>query len=593
MGYIIIFAVIGLLIFGAAKIGVFEKIMPGLKSTPSQNMDKANIQKVSIPDKASSAVNVQMPGTTIYTSSKPTTVMVAAWNAQLGWMFANGGITTTEGSLMAKYGVSQTFEWNDDYGVMQKALLAHAKACSRGDYFSGEGKTFVAFMGDGATSFLQAINPQLKKELGPEYIAEGIDVAGFSYGEDKWLGPPDWKRNPQSARGSLTICVLRDGDFNICLKWASDNNIPVNPDPTTYDPNALNFYPANSFSHAAQLFIAGVTEERPVVKDGKRTGEKRTITAQGVSTWLPGDQLVVDQRGGVITIASTFDYAGQMPCLIVGIKKFDQMNPEIIEGMIRAISDGAETVRASDKARWKGAEVSAAVYQQNTPEYWYKYFGGQPRTVTVDGQSYVVTLGGSRVCTISDVLLYYGMAPGSRNIFKDTYDFFGHQYMKLYPEYMPAYPPFEEVMNTTYLNKVRNEIGATTAPTIAKFQAGSEITQVVGRKGYSVEFASGSAELTGRGIATLEQIAADYSMAFEMKLSFIGHTDSDGDEYYNQKLSENRAAACRDWLYRKYPVNFPVSRMNIEGRGETQPIADNNTVAGKAKNRRVEIIVGR
>jgi OmpA-OmpF porin, OOP family len=68
----------------------------------------------------------------------------------------------------------------------------------------------------------------------------------------------------------------------------------------------------------------------------------------------------------------------------------------------------------------------------------------------------------------------------------------------------------------------------------------------------------------------------------------IGHTDSIGSNAYNQKLSLRRAAAVRDYLISK---GIEASRIYTEGKGETQPIADNKTKEGRAKNRRVEIEV--
>lgn len=68
----------------------------------------------------------------------------------------------------------------------------------------------------------------------------------------------------------------------------------------------------------------------------------------------------------------------------------------------------------------------------------------------------------------------------------------------------------------------------------------------------------------------------------------IGHTDSDGDAAYNIGLSERRANAVADVL-QSYGV--PYDRLVTIGRGEEQPVATNLTEEGKAKNRRVEIVV--
>jgi len=68
----------------------------------------------------------------------------------------------------------------------------------------------------------------------------------------------------------------------------------------------------------------------------------------------------------------------------------------------------------------------------------------------------------------------------------------------------------------------------------------------------------------------------------------VGHTDSVGSDAYNQKLSVKRAEAVKAYLVSK---GIEKNRVYTEGKGEAQPVADNKTGAGRAKNRRVEIEV--
>jgi len=68
----------------------------------------------------------------------------------------------------------------------------------------------------------------------------------------------------------------------------------------------------------------------------------------------------------------------------------------------------------------------------------------------------------------------------------------------------------------------------------------------------------------------------------------VGHTDSIGTDAYNQKLSIRRAEAVKAYLQAK---GIEANRIYTEGKGEKQPVADNKTAAGRAKNRRVEIEV--
>ncbi len=90
------------------------------------------------------------------------------------------------------------------------------------------------------------------------------------------------------------------------------------------------------------------------------------------------------------------------------------------------------------------------------------------------------------------------------------------------------------------------------------------------------------------GKAKLDKLASDISGLDVEVIVCVGHTDSRGSEAYNQKLSERRANAVKSYLVSK-GVNG--KKIVTEGKGELQPIADNATRAGRAKNRRVEITV--
>ena len=74
----------------------------------------------------------------------------------------------------------------------------------------------------------------------------------------------------------------------------------------------------------------------------------------------------------------------------------------------------------------------------------------------------------------------------------------------------------------------------------------------------------------------------------DKKTTLSGHTDSVGTEAYNQRLSERRVNAVREYVVKK---GVDGGRISGQGFGESKPIADNRTKEGRSKNRRVEIKV--
>ncbi|WP_228288049.1 OmpA family protein [Thiothrix subterranea] len=89
------------------------------------------------------------------------------------------------------------------------------------------------------------------------------------------------------------------------------------------------------------------------------------------------------------------------------------------------------------------------------------------------------------------------------------------------------------------------------------------------------------------GQANLDQFLAGLAGAKVSGISVTGHTDSVGSDAYNQKLSEQRASAVANYLASK---GVPAAAIQATGKGESQPVADNGTKAGRAANRRVDVV---
>lgn len=89
--------------------------------------------------------------------------------------------------------------------------------------------------------------------------------------------------------------------------------------------------------------------------------------------------------------------------------------------------------------------------------------------------------------------------------------------------------------------------------------------------------------------AALQKLAVIIRAQPKGQTRIEGHTDSKGDDAYNQKLSERRAESVKNWLVAKEGVDG--SRITTKGWGETKPIAPNDTDANRQKNRRVQAII--
>ena len=112
--------------------------------------------------------------------------------------------------------------------------------------------------------------------------------------------------------------------------------------------------------------------------------------------------------------------------------------------------------------------------------------------------------------------------------------------------------------------------------------------QLIVRMSQDLLFATDSANLNPSLRDELQTVARSLVQYPSTIVYVVGHTDNTASAAYNQDLSERRAAAVAAEL--RYG-GVPSSRMSVFGRGETQPIASNQTAAGRAQNRRVEIII--
>jgi outer membrane protein OmpA-like peptidoglycan-associated protein len=217
-----------------------------------------------------------------------------------------------------------------------------------------------------------------------------------------------------------------------------------------------------------------------------------------------------------------------------------------------------------------------------TADYWYNMFKGQKGEK--NGISY--NMGGTRVFNLADANQYYGITDGV-NRYKIVYE----QVSKYLKELNPAgfnqnvkrIVPYEEAVNLSYLKQISNiDVGKADVADYSQ-----KATQKIASGEWQINFDVGRATLKPEGKDVIEQIYNILIQAENAKLELVGHTDNTGTQEGNYSLSRARAEAVKNFLISK---GIPANRFQkIEGKGQDIPVGDNNTLAGKAMNRRVEV----
>jgi len=144
-------------------------------------------------------------------------------------------------------------------------------------------------------------------------------------------------------------------------------------------------------------------------------------------------------------------------------------------------------------------------------------------------------------------------------------------------------------------NILRFELGGETSPFISNFRVAAGLPDMRNKlitEGklvtYGIYFDVNSDKVKPESFGTLKGIAAVLSENPTVKVKIFGHTDSDGNDAANLDLSKRRAASVKNELSKNFAID--ASRMETDGKGESQPIAPNDNLTNKALNRRVEFI---
>jgi len=583
-------ALITLLVAGGVGAAVYF-LSPGLRTSESKKLDKLDVTDKDVNNVTTSA-EMPLPSAEASSeaSSKPLLRIAGyAWNAQSGIIVANGGPKTTRGSLMEKNGLNVELIRQDWLTELRNLQMKFVDEFDKGNNFPKEGAAGIMIMGDGVPFYISSAQQAIDDKYGKgKYSLQVVGTVGLSYGEDKLIGPPSWKMNPQSMKGALISTVVGDGDWVVAVNYAFANNIKVNPDPTTYDAEAVNFIACanDDYIEASKDLIKsqkeGFTVPLKEVKEGKLTGKTINKKVDGCATWTPGDKMVFDELTGFTDVVSTKEFNNQMATAVIMIKQWAEKNKDMVLNLLKSSYQSSNQMKQYDSWKRRAAEAVAETFKQENADYWYNMFKGQKGEK--NGISY--NMGGSRVFNLADANQYFGITDGT-NRYKAVYD----QVSKYLKELNPAgfnqnvkrIVPYEEAVNLSFLKQIENiDAGKADVADYSK-----KATQQVASGEWQINFDVGRASLRPEGKDVLDQVYNLLVQAETSKLELFGHTDNTGTKEGNYSLSRARAEAVKSYLIQK---GIPASRFQkIEGLGQDEPVTDNNSEAGKARNRRVAI----
>jgi OmpA-OmpF porin, OOP family len=585
-------AIIVLLVAAAVAFAVW-KLAPGLRVDQSRTVDKIDVADKDI-NNNSTVAEGGLPGTELSTavSSQPLIRLAGyAWNAQSGIIAANGGPKTTKNSIMEKNGVNLEIIRQDWLTELRNQQMKFIEQVDKGTRYPKEGVAGIMIMGDGAPYYISSAQQAIDDKYGKgKYTLQVAGVIGLSYGEDKLIGPPSWKMNPQSMKGALISTVIGDGDWVVAVNYASANGIKVNPDQSTYDPDAVNFVSAanDDFVEAAKDFIksanSGYTVSLKEVKDGKLTGKTTNKKIDGCATWTPGDKMIFDAVSNVTDVVSTKEFNNQMACTVIMPKQWAEANKDVVSKIFKSTYMASNQIKQYDSWKKAASAAVAKTFDMETPQYWYDMFKGQKGEK--NGISY--NMGGSRVFNLADANQYMGITDGT-NRYKAVYDQVSKYLKDLNPagfnQNVKRIVPFEEGVNTSFLKSIEN-IDAGTAD---KADYSKKATNQVASGDWRINFDPGRATIRPEGKDVLEEIYNLLIQAENSKLELMGHTDNTGTPGGNISLSNARAQAVRSYLLKR---GIPASRFQkVDGKGQDEPVGENTTEGGKAQNRRVAITI--
>lgn len=460
-------------------------------------------------------------------AGRPVRVAISQWPGHVALLVGTGGLRTTPDSIAARVGLDLEIVFIEDAPSKNQALKS------------------------GEVDFVWQTVDELPITLA-DYKKEAIEAKAFLQ--------LDWSQGGDACVASREVQKVED------IVGKKSAMLMFSPDHTLFE-----FMITNSSLSREQ--VAEVRKNTSFSVDDV-TFARVEFAAGKVDVaclWEPDVTLALASRPGAHRLFSTADATELVADVLLARRDLLDAHPEVAEKLAKV---WFEAVSAAERDRAEAARLISKVASRFRDELGY--------------EKTLAALGWVKWSTLSDNVRLFGL-DGSAPAFDRVYNQADGIWID-YPE-AAIKDRFAPVVlrDDRAVRKLWEAGGRPLASASRTYDPELARTGVpVFTKPVSIQFASGSYELSSEAIAAVNQhVLPELEIAKGMYARVEGNTDSIGDRKANQTLSQLRAQAIVDYLVKR---GIPAERLVARGNGAALPIDTNNTPEGRARNRRTEIL---
>lgn len=428
------------------------------------------------------------------------------------------------------------------------------KASEASRYFQEYGLLVEFVLNDDFVSSREAFKSGAVDLLWTTADAFPVEAAGMAALNPRVVFQADWSRGGDvivARRGIASINDIKGKKVAVAFGTPSHTFLIQSLKAADIPYSSIEIVEAPSAIDAASYFKAGKVDAAVV--------------------WSPDDADCLKNVPGSSALVSTKAASNIIADVFIAKQEFLDAQPRAVKALVEGWMKGAAELNRDAAARAKAAEILSAGLNQ-----------------TVDFCALAIR--NTRLATYGDNVNFFDL----QGTFK------GVRGEDLYTQMSEAYrsvglisgtvPAWRSIVNTTALREIKLDGPDHAAEGAATFTAATteqKSTQAISSKKVSISYASGSDKLDENAKYIVDREMAPIAKEFgQARIRVEGNTDSKGNAASNRALSERRAKSVVDHLVATY--GFDRNRFVVVGNGSDDPVADNESEEGRAKNRRTE-----